>query len=155
MDYNIYIHDKTNGQSKPTEPRQGGNTNTVPANAKKEAGDKAMAQNAANAGEAASASKAGAVVLAIYVAAKVTKEIVDTITPFVTRETGDYRFAVGYNNTKQTLSNAIKLINPITAVQFGMQVTAYYQEAMLFNQKQEQQRLLVGDSYINSISRKV
>ena len=41
MDYNIYIHDKTNGQSRPTAPRQGGNVNTVPANAKKEAADNA------------------------------------------------------------------------------------------------------------------
>ena len=153
MDYNIYIHDKTSGQSKPTQARQGGNSNTIPYNSRKEAADQATAQSAANMGEAASASKAGAVAFAIYAAVKIAKTTVDIITPFVSKETGDYRFSVAYNNVKQTISNFKSMItNPVGLTS---SIASYYQDTMLYNQRQEQQRLLIGDSYINSVSRKV
>ena len=148
MDYNIYIHDKTSGQNKPTQPRASGGNNTTPSQTAN-----SMDENKQEAAEggmiaAAKTSTAGKVLLAVYVAAKVTKGIVDTVVPFVARETGDYRFSVAWNNSWQTLNN---YMNPIG---YAIRQTNYYQENMLINQRQEQQRLLVGDSYINNVSRK-
>lgn len=147
MDYNIYIHDKTSGQNKATQPRANGSNNTTPKQAAS-----AMDEDKQNASEgglvaAAKVSTAGKVALAVYVAAKVTKGVVDTIVPFVARETGDYRFSVAWSNSWQTLNN---FMNPIA---YAQRQANYYQENMLINQRQAQQRLLVGDAYINSISR--
>lgn len=147
MDYNIYIHDKTSGQKKATQPRSGGSSNTTPNQTADE-----MSQGKQDAAEggmvaAAKVSTAGKVLLAVYAAAKITKSIVDTVVPFVARETGDYRFSVAWHNSWQTLNN---FLNPIS---HALTQVNYYQETMLVNKRQEQQRLLVGDSYINGMSR--
>ena len=143
--YEIYLRNKTGDGGKPTQPRQGGSSNTTPKSndgEKKEAAEEGLMQ-------AATKSKAGKVMLAIYAAGKIAKETVGAAIPFITRETGDFRFATAWQNTWQTINN---LLNPIGAA--GRQIN-YYHENMIINQRQEQQRLLVGDSYINNMSRKV
>ena len=138
MDYNIYIHDKTSGQNKPTQPKQtNGGTNTKPKKKKEE--------------ESPEMIMAGKVMVAIVIAAKVAKSAFDVIVPLVARETGDYRFTTAAHNFLQTLKNA----NPANFINYTVNRINYYQENMLINNRQEQQRLLVGDSYLNDVSRKV
>lgn len=145
MDYNIYIHDKTGGSKKPTVPKTGGGTNTA---AKSEDSEKESANGAAFV-KAVKGSTIGKIAIAVYAAYKVSDKVVSLITPFVTKETGDYRFAVAYENVKQGLSN---FFNPIGA---SLNIMRYSQDMTLFNRAQEQRRLLVGDAYLNSVSRKV
>ena len=147
MDYNIYIHDKTSGQSKPTQARVGGGTNTTP--------KESASQSQSSDGKLSAASqlfkvgKAGKTAAIIYAVYKISDKVVSTIEPFVTRETGDYRFSVTYNNYKSALG---VVLNPIGSVTSYL---SYQQEMRLFNQKQEQSRMLIGESSINSSSRKV
>ena len=154
MDYNIYIHDKTSSQSKPTQARKSGGTNTT-------------AQKQTSGGTTASGGfslkalkngfgnkmpvmgKVGIVLYAIKKAADLTEKAIDFVEPFVTRETGDYRFKVAYGNFK-IVKNLI--FNPIGA--FVSDITVY-QQNRLFNKRQEEERLLLGDSFINSNNRKV
>lgn len=144
MDYNIYIHDKTSGQNKPTTPKTNGGSNTTPKGdgSEKEAAEQGLTK-------AASGSKLGKIAIAVYAAVKVSEKIVETVYPFVARETGDYRFSVAYSNVKQTISN---FVNPIG---YATNFIVFNQNMRLYNQKQEQQRLLIGDSFINNVSRKV
>lgn len=143
MDYNIYIRDKTGGSSKPTQPKSGGGENTAPKTDTSE-------QEAGEAGLETAAAKttAGKVMLAIYVAGKVAKGVVNTLIPFITRETGDYRQATAWNNQQAVIRNSL---NPIG---YMMGEVTFYQETRIYNQRQEQERLLVGDSFINNMSRK-
>ena len=147
MDYNIYIHDKTSGQSKPTQARVGGGTKTTP--------KESASQSQSSDGKLSAASqlfkvgKAGKTAAIIYAVYKITDKVVSTIEPFVTRETGDYRFNVAYNNYKSALG---VVLNPVGSVTSYL---SYQQEMRLFNQKQEQSRMLIGESSINSSSRKV
>lgn len=142
MDYNIYIHDKTSGSSKPTQPKVGGSENTTPKsdNAEQEAGEASL--------ETAATTTAGKVILAIYVAGKIAKGVINTLIPFITRETGDFRQSTAWNNQQAVIRNSL---NPIG---YMMGEVRFYQEARIYNQRQEQERLLVGDSFINNISRK-
>ena len=154
MDYNIYIHDKTGGQNKPTMPRQSGSANTMPKQIKEESsnggeGNAAEGMSKSSFIKAAAATPVGKVAIAIYAAYKVAKKVVDTFEPFITRETGDYRFRTAYQNTNMLLSY---FTNPVGAL---MNKFNYIQETRLYNEKQEQQRMLIGDAFINSTSRKV
>jgi len=154
MDYNIYIHDKTSSQSKPTQARKGGGINTT---AQKQTDGGA----AASGGFSLKALKSnfggkmpvmGKVGIALYVvkkAAEYTKKAVDLVEPFVTRYAGDYRFNVIYNNVSTILNN---IAHPLTTVMSDLTI---YQQNFIFNRKQEQERLLLGDSFINSNNRKV
>ena len=147
MDYNIYIHDKTSGQNKPTTPRKSGSTNTMPKQAKEE--ETSEGEKLDLFSKFKSSTKSGGVIMAVFAAIKVAKGVVDTIEPFVSRETGDYRFSVAYKNA-ETIVGIFK--NPVG---YAMGKISYYQEMRLYNQKQEQQRMLIGDSFVNSMSRKV
>lgn len=154
MDYNIYIHDKTSSQSKPTQARKGGGINTT---AQKQTDGGAIASG----GFSLKALKSnfggkmpvmGKVGIALYVvkkAAEYTKKAIEVVEPFITRYTGDYRFNVLFNNGLTTLAN---ILNPVTALMNDLTV---YQQNFIFNRKQEQERLLLGDSFINSNNRKV
>ena len=150
MDYNIYIHDKTSGQSKPTQPRTTGGTNTKGKTQETNNGG-AVSLLAKKVGSvvAGATTTAGKIAIAIYAAYKVADKVISVIEPFVTRETGDYRFSVAWHNVKATINN---FMNPVHS---GISHLRYNQEMRLYNEKQEQQRLLIGDSFINSVSRKV
>lgn len=87
-----------------------------------------------------------AIAMAIY---KIGTKIVDTVEPFITRESGDYRFNVGYSNFKVGVN---MVFNPSGT---ALNAITYFQENRIFNRGQEQQRLLLGDSLINSNYRKV
>ena len=143
MDYNIYIHDKTGGAGKPTKPKTSKDKNTSPKNDEEEGIFDGVMQMAGKLGKVAKG------VLAAYAATKVVKSSVDRLIPYITRETGDFRFATAWNNTWQLLDNNF---HPIRSI---IRRVNYYQENMLMNQRTEQQRLLIGDSYINNVSRKV
>lgn len=154
MDYNIYIHDKTSSQSKPTQARKGGGTNTT---AQKQTSGGTTASGgfslkALKSGMGGKMPVMGKVGVALYVVKKaidLTEKAVDFVEPFVTRETGDYRFKVAYGNFK-IIKNLI--FNPFGAFVSGITI---YQQNRLFNKRQEEERLLLGDSFINSNNRKV
>ena len=138
--YDVYLHDKTGEQRKPTQPRISGGANTFPAQNESTSTDQKAASAAVKAGKAA---------IIAYVTYKVVEKVHNTILPFVTRETGDYRYSVAYNNVRQTISN---ILNPIG---WTNRMLTYFQETRILNYQHEQQRLLIGDAYVNSISRKV
>ena len=155
MDYNIYIHDKTNGSQKPTKPRRTGGTNTT----SKQDGSKgdsiggniptlANIKNGIKKNIPA-AGKIGIALLVVKKAAEITMKAIDVIEPFVTRETGDYRFNIAWNNAKATINT---LTNPIGSVLNAMTTT---QVITLVNKRLEQQRLLIGDAEVNAWERKV
>ena len=154
MDYNIYIHDKTSSQSKPTQARKSGGTNTT---AQKQTSGgttasggfslKALKSGLGN--KIPAMGKVGIVLYAINKAVSWTEKAIELVEPFVTRETGDYRFKVAYGNYK-TLKNNI--LNPFSTLVSDLTV---YQQNRLFNKRQEEERLLLGDSFINSNNRKV
>ena len=154
MDYNIYIHDKTSGQTKPTQARKGGGTNTT-AQKQIKGGTTAaggLSLKALKSGASSKllvAGKVGIVLYAIKKAADLTMRAVDTIEPFVTRATGDYRFNVSYGNFKIALNN---ITNPLGT--FLSDINIQHQN-YIFNKRQEEERLLLGDSFINSNNRKV
>lgn len=154
MDYNIYIHDKTTSQ-KPTQPRQSGGNNTTP---KTSSSDDSTTKIGAfqkiknyfsNSGITSNDVALGVYIAALKITYKVTTKILDTIEPFITRETGDYRFNVAYSNIK----NGIGLItNPVNAI---VSVSNNIHAVDVNNRKKEQERLLIGDSIVNDSVRKV
>lgn len=141
VSYDIYIHDVTGGQQKPTQPKTQGGTNTTPKTSVSDGKELGLIK--------AATTTVGKMALVVYATEKVADKVVNVIEPFVTRATGDYRFSVAYSNVKQMLNNAV---NPIG---YYYRRATYYQEMSIANERQEQQRLLIGDAYVNSISRKV
>lgn len=151
MDYNIYIHDKTNGQSashtKAWSKSQSSNTKSWGKSSQKsdDGGDMSMSA----AWQALSgAVKSHPVVVALVAALTTTYKVVDTITPFVARETGDYRWAVHWNNLKATVNMMTK---PFSTAMTSLRS---YQEITLHNQKQEYNRELIGENIYTNSNRK-
>lgn len=146
MDYHIYIHDKTNGKTtKATTPRTTGGVNTTPSKASSKESVGSLDDTFL-----ATVKTGTATILAVYAAIKITDKAISTITPFVSRETGDYRFSIGYQNVKTTINN---LTHPIS---WSLNQLTVFQETRLDAQRKEQQRLLLGESLNNAYgSRKV
>lgn len=154
-DYNIYIHSVNDlgGTSSPTKawkkqqditqtdawtPEYSGypvNTDDLPTELK-EMGTDALKK----------AFPVIAIAIAIY---KIAMKAVETVEPFITRESGDYRFNTWLSNYKVGTS---MIFNPAST---ALGAANYLQENRIFNKGQEQQRLLLGDSFINSNYRKV
>lgn len=158
MDYNIYIHDKTGGQSKPTMPRQNGGANTTPkvtSSSGSQAEGGFLATTKGDLGsfvEAVKSSKAGKIGIALYVAYKVaqkTVQVINVVATHLERQTGDYRFTMAMNNQMTVLNNLVHPVNWAKNLINNLETTR------LYNRKQEQERLLLGDTYINSYSRRV
>ena len=157
-DYNIYIHDLSSGSSgqNPTQAWQPGESATPTQAWNPKPSESGSGLNVSTVGNALSkfksmgaAGKFGAVVLAAYAVVKTCQKIVDTVEPFVTRETGDYRFNVAWNNSKAC-------INAVThPLQSAINYAKYQQEARLYNEKQEQSRLLIGESITNNPKRRI
>ena len=123
MDYNVYIRDKTGGAGKPTQPKTSKDKNTSP---EKDGEDEGILD-----GILQMAGKLGKVAkgfLAAYAATKVVKSSVDRLIPYITRETGDFRFSTAWNNTWQLLDNNF---HPIRSLARRVN---YYQENMIMNQ---------------------
>jgi hypothetical protein len=161
MDYNIYIYDKTSGQSKPTQPRQGGSANTTPKVSSASGGSGASAEGgflATTKGDmnsfigAVKSSKLGKIGIALYATYKVLQkcvQVVNVVATHIERQTGDYRFTMSMNNQLTVLRN---LTNPVG---WSKNLIESLETTTLYNRKQEQERLLIGDSYINSYNRRV
>ena len=154
MDYNIYIHDKTNGSQKPTKARKGGGTNTT-AKTETSSGSSfgesiATLKNIKNGIKSMpTAGKLGIAIAVVKKAAEITARVIDTVEPFVTRETGDYRFNVEWSNTKA-------LWNTVTHP-FGSahSYLTTMQKIRIANKRIAQERLLVGDAEVNSWERRL
>ena len=155
MDYNIYIHDKTNGSQKPTKARKGGGTNTTAKNEGSSGGgsfgeEVATLKNIKNGIKSMpTAGKLGIAVAVVKKAVEIVARTIDTVEPFVTRETGDYRFNVGWNNTK-ALWNTVT--NPFGS---ALNYLTTRQTIRLANKRTEQERLLIGDAEVNAWERRL
>lgn len=156
-DYNIYIHSATNlgGQENPTKAWSREKTQQTDAWTNDYSGyqesyndNNGITDELKNKGISALAKAVPAVAIAIAIY-KTAVKVVSTIEPYITRESGDYRFQTGLNNYK---AGSSMIFNPSSTVLNAM---SYFQEVRIFNKGQEQQRLLLGDSFINSYSRKV
>ena len=158
MDYNIYIHDKTNGGSAShTKAWQSGSNSKT---STEEQSDKKMLSNLSKVagvinnpdsiiGSVVGMAKTVPFVAAAYIvlttAAKITEEQIN----YIARETGDYRASVWWSNTKSGLSAAL---HPFATAKSMLENR---QEVSLYNKRQEQQRLLAGESFVNSSIRRV
>lgn len=140
--YTIYLRDKTS-TTKPTQPKEEGTSLTAP----KKEGVSIMSM--AKSGQFL--TKLGYAGIAVVVAKKVidtADKIISKIEPFITRESGDYRFNVAYGNVK-SVKNAIA--NPLST---AYSVVTIIHTNIIANKRQEQQRALLGDTFINSTDRK-
>ena len=88
------------------------------------------------------------VATALVVAYKITKKVVDEVSPRYATQTGDYSFNIGWNNFKTAMSN---LTNP---VQYAWASVDMHTQIQLTNQRQEQARMFLGDATLNSITRR-
>lgn len=155
-DYNIYIHN-VNGDSNsssPTKawkktqdsPTKAWDAGIETADASEMVSDSTSSVSALKG--IGAAVKSHPVVAAAIVVTTLTLKAIDTITPFVARETGDYTWSVFWGNAKNTINSVLKPFS--TAHGFAEN----YQETKIFNKAQEQQRLLIGESYTNSTIRR-
>lgn len=94
------------------------------------------------AGEGVSA--AGVIGAVVVASAVIADKAISIIEPFITRASGDYRFNIEYSNFKNTLG---LIFRPVST---GLGIANRLQEIDVVNQRKEQNRLLVGDSIINS-----
>ncbi len=155
MDYNIYIHDKTS-QTKPTQPRTGGGSFTTP-----KGNSSQQASSGSSQGGLASAASSflgkipkgvGVAAIVIWAIKKTIqtadKVITSLVTPQLERQ-GDFRFNVTYSNIKGLYGN---LTNPI-----GAFISDYnrMKDIQVANRKINEEKLLLGDTFINSYNRKV
>ena len=156
MDYNIYIHDKTSNQ-KPTQPRQGGGANTTPkstGSTKKEDGFYSSGDGEGIGGfiEMVKSSKGGKIALAVYATYKTIQKVVgiiDTIASYNERQSGDYRF-------RETMGNYMAVIKNFTnPLSYTKGLIDMVETTHLYNRKQDQERLLLGDSFLNTTNRRV
>ena len=157
-DYNIYIHDLSSGgeNANPTKAWVPGEANQTKAWQSKSAQAATGGENAGGWTPAIAAmkgvtqaAKAHPVISAAIVTFAIASKIVDSIEPFVTTETGDYRFNTAWNNIKSTLGI---VINPFGTAYNGMRE---HQQIDLFSKKQEQSRMLIGESLTNDTKRRV
>ena len=141
MDYNIYIHDKSDQNGKPTQPRKETESDTAP-----------KADQDAEGGEAAF-SGLGWIAVAIA-AAKVADAAVTTMLPFQARETGDYSRQYAYNDFKTGVKLAIGVVtNPVgTAYRSALAVANLKQTEAIEEKRKSRERSLLGDALINSWS---
>ena len=157
MDYNIYIHDKTNGSQKPTQPRKTGGVNTTPKSEKASGStETSVAEEVATLKNIkdgvkgiGTAGQLGIALMVIKKAAELVVSTVDTIEPFVTRETGDYRFNTWWNNSKAIWG---VITNPAGA---ALNYLTTRQNIRLSNKRTEQERLLIGDAEVNAWERRL
>lgn len=89
-------------------------------------------------------SAAGVMGAIVVASAVIADKAISIIEPFITRASGDYRFNIEYSNFKNTLG---LIFRPVST---GIGIANRLQEIDVVNQRKEQNRLLVGDSIINS-----
>lgn len=97
-------------------------------------------------------SKFGAAVAVVCAIAKATEQAQKTVGKLVEQtasQTGDYSWSVQYNNMAQVQHN---IFHPISSTLKAQQIEANWARA---NQKAEEQRSLLGDTAINTLTKGV
>lgn len=77
--------------------------------------------------------------------AELTYKAVDYLTPYFANETGDYSFNIAYDNFFATLN---MVFNPVDTILSFVEIE---QRNRLENQRRTQQRILYGDTFVNTI----
>lgn len=153
MDYNIYIHN-VNGFNAPTgnikawQSSDDGGSQTkawiTSGSQDSNSNNESKGTPPFNVGKAAlNMAKSHPVLAAAIAVVVIADKIITTVEPFVSRDTGDYRFGIWYNNAKNGFMTVLK---PISTVIENMRMQ---QEIYHTNKKNEQERLLLGDAYLN------
>lgn len=152
MDYNIYIHDNTSGSSSSnTEPWKSGSKQTEPWQ-EESAGSVTQALNTATNPDSLVSSavsmfkkipKVGTAVATAVAVVMVADKIYTTHATWLQAETGDRRGLLAEQEWKTTINN---MLNPYSAVVNHLRALQSYR---IQNQRQEQNRLLLGDSLDN------
>lgn len=158
-DYNIYIHDISGGNSGfsiQTQAWQGNESGQTKAwmpsiQQTEEGGGKASfsAPSFSAMRGISQFAKAHPVVAAAVVVVTVATKVLNQIEPFVTKDTGDYRFSTAWGNMKSAVG---MVMNPIGT---AMNQWRTHIDNANYNKKQEQERLLIGEGYTNSSTRRV
>lgn len=159
-DYNIYIHDLSRGsqvesQTKAWSPSVPTQSPTQAWNSSGESFSGAVSAFKSEATDTLASSGVGLAVAqyapAIAAAAAVVKlsiKVFEGVTTYFSRETGNYHIKKGYENLKATINAGLHPVGTWIAWQKAMQ------EQRLYNWQQEQQRLLIGEGYVNSNDRR-
>lgn len=156
-DYNIYIHDLSRGsqvesQTKAWKPGSLAQSQTQPwdPNPGDESFSGAISAFKSEATDTLASSGVGLAVAqyapAIAAAAAVVKlsiKVFEGVTTYFSRETGNYHIKKGYENLKATINAGLNPVGTWIAWQKAMQ------EQRLYNWKQDQERLLIGEGYTN------
>lgn len=133
--YYIYIRDTTEGNKNPTNPEIFEKEKEREFNIKEAKSEIAEAIPIVG--------KVIAVVKAIEKTYEIGANVANTVLAYAGRESGDYEYVRNFNN----FNNFISTIKDLPSALLNR--TLQYQEMRLTNQKIAEQRVLVGDSYIN------
>lgn len=156
MDYNIYIHTVSQGGNEsPTIPWQlktTGNENGAvaggefsPSTAVKEGASFLRNPDSLIAGVMSTAiGKLGVGALIVKVIANITDKAITMYQSYAAPASGDYKFQIAYNNFKAGIQS---VMHPFST---GLQAQMRDLQIRKENLANEQQRLLLGDSVINS-----
>lgn len=156
-DYNIYIHNLggSNNQSSPTKAWTSEQSSPTKAwtssieESESSGGMKGMSSPVAAFKAVGSVIKAHPVISAAVAVITLADKIISFVSPHITLETGDYRFTTHYNNFKSGLGVLFKPFSSINAI------WNENQQNYLSRVKGEQSRLMLGESFDNSYSRRV
>ena len=150
-DYNIYIHTIGGGSSDsgskttPVSFNSESPTKSWTSVAQKGISIASNPDSLVSSGIGAFAKAIPAIAIA-YAAIKLTDKAITTVNSFVTTETGDYRFTVGYENFK---TNIRTVLTPFSS---SLSALKSVQNMRIEDMKRSQQRELLGDSVINSLT---
>lgn len=155
-DYNIYIHDLSRGsqvesQTKAWKPGSLSQSQTQAWNPNP--GDesfsgaisafKSEATDTLASGAGMAAAKYAPAIAAAAAVVKLSIKVFEGVVTYFSRETGNYHFKKVYENLKTTISAGLDPVGTWIAWQKTMQ------EQRLYNWKQDQERLLIGEGYTN------
>ena len=93
--------------------------------------------------------KSAPVVAAATAVLNLSVKVNEGIMTFMSRETGNFHIQTRYNNLKATLNAGL---HPI---QTWINHIKSNQETRLYNYRQQQEQLLIGESFVNNSTRKV
>lgn len=157
MDYNIYIRNLTEGgdNRKPTQPKVK-NTSMTSAKTKDKkvntTSSGGFAVNLKNLKKIKAVAKGGAAALTIMAAVAITRKVftvANEVAGMYAMDTGDYKLQT---HTGNLLAGLNAVTNPLS--QFKNDIVNMRQR-QIENEKREQSRLLLGDTFVNSSIRRM
>lgn len=160
MDYNIYIHN-VNGSAEDIAPTKAWTSNeSVPtkawtpstSDAKEGESFKMSAPPTAAFGAIKQAIKKHPVIAAAVAIIMITKKVIDgveKVSEIQASDTGDYRFTTTMQNLQ---ANMNILTHPISS---AINMWNAGRMNKIYNRKQEQERMLLGDTFVNSQTRRM